>query len=101
MSRESIYDYTEKVILGDGTELLASAASDGDGKIWVMMRDEEDPHNTIPGLLMALSAEGATDRIVSMLGEKELAVYVGYTEIDTIRMDSDGMCSARLRMPQE
>lgn len=87
----------EKVILGDGTEIAAAAASDGNGKIWIMIRDADDPCNNVAALIQALCAEGAAERIEYRLNDHEPEVFTGYSEVDTVRMDSDGMCSARLR----
>ena len=90
----------EKVILGDGTEIAgAAAASDGNWMIWIMIRDYNSPYNTVAGLIAALCAEGATETITYEANGREEAAFTGYTEIDTVRSDSDGMCSARLRRP--
>ena len=89
----------QKVILGDGTEISGGAASDGNWMIWIMIDDPEDPYNSIPKLIQALCAKGAADRIESRINGKTQEVFEGYTVIDTVRMNSDGMCSARLRRP--
>lgn len=89
----------QKVILGNGTEISGGAASDGSWMIWIMIYDPEDPHNSVPALIRALCAAGAADRIESRINGRTQAVFEGYTVIDTVRMDSNGMCSARLRQP--
>lgn len=84
--------------LADGTIINGSCASDGGGKIWIVIDDPEDPHNSIVNLAMILTAE-ATARITYQFMEEEPKVFEGYTEVDVIRMNSDGICSARLRKP--
>lgn len=90
----------EQVILGDGTAISGACASDGDGKIWIMVLDLADPHNSVIGLIQALATEEARARVEYRFGDREPDVFEGYTEIDTVRCDSDGYCSARLRRPE-
>ena len=97
-------ELVEKVILGNGTEITGFAGKDGDGALWITVKDQSDPCNSVMGMIMALSAEGAADRIEYLYGDREPWIFIGYTEIDTVKMDSDGYqgqyCSARLRRPE-
>lgn len=89
----------ETVILGNGTEISGAAASDGNWMVWIMIKDRDDPHNSVQALIRALCAAGAADRIEYRINGRKTEAFEGYTVVDTVRMDSEGMCSARLRQP--
>jgi len=73
-----------EVTLADGTVLLGDVSTSGN-VLWIWIRDEQDPHNSLPALSTVLSNQEATRQIIMFRG-KDLEEFEGFTKLSTVKL---------------
>ena len=83
-----------EVTLADGTVLGADIWA-SDSAMWIWIRDENDPYNSIRALGDLLSAPGATETVSRSL-RGEVTEYKGYTILTNVKYYQARLVGARL-----